>query len=45
MALTANVMTHQVSDYAAQGIDAHVGKPFRREELVQEMARLLRSPS
>ncbi len=45
MALTANVMTHQVSDYAEQGIDAHVGKPFRREELVQEMARLLRSPS
>ncbi|EBA06584.1 ATP-binding protein [Sagittula stellata] len=44
MALTANVMTHQVSDYATQGIDAHVGKPFRREELVQGMARLLKCP-
>lgn len=41
VALTANAMTHQVTGYLAQGIDAHVSKPVRREELAATMARLL----
>jgi signal transduction histidine kinase/ActR/RegA family two-component response regulator len=41
IALTANAMTHQVSDYLRQGIDAHVPKPIKRDELVAVMARLL----
>ena len=43
VALTANAMTHQVSSYLRQGIDAHVAKPVKREELTGCMARLLRS--
>ncbi|CUH82523.1 ATP-binding protein [Tropicibacter naphthalenivorans] len=38
IALTANAMTHQVSDYLRQGIDAHVAKPVRREDLARAMA-------
>ncbi|MGP6089550.1 ATP-binding protein [Antarctobacter jejuensis] len=41
IALTANAMTHQVSSYLRQGIDAHVAKPVKREELVAAMAELL----
>lgn len=41
IALTANAMTHQVADYLRQGIDAHVAKPVRREDLCHTMARLL----
>jgi hypothetical protein len=41
IALTANAMTHQVADYLRQGIDAHVAKPVRREDLCAAMARLL----
>jgi len=41
IALTANAMTHQVSSYLRQGVDAHVAKPVRREELIAVMARLL----
>lgn len=41
VALTANAMTHQVADYLRQGIDAHVAKPIRREDLCDTMARLL----
>ncbi|MGH1414151.1 MAG: ATP-binding protein [Pelagimonas sp.] len=41
IALTANAMTHQVSDYLRRGMDAHVSKPIRREELADCMARLL----
>lgn len=41
VALTANAMTHQVSSYLRQGIDAHVAKPIKRDELVAVMARLL----
>ncbi|WP_417210136.1 ATP-binding protein [Antarctobacter sp.] len=42
IALTANAMTHQVSSYLRQGIDAHVAKPIKREELTASMGRLLR---
>ncbi len=41
IALTANAMTHEVSDYSRHGIDAHVSKPVRREELAQAMAMQL----
>ncbi|WP_299934651.1 ATP-binding protein [uncultured Pelagimonas sp.] len=41
VALTANAMTHQVSDYLRRGMDAHVAKPIRREELAEVMAELL----
>ncbi len=41
IALTANAMTHQVSSYLRQGIDAHVAKPVKREELVAAMVNLL----
>ena len=41
VALTANAMTHQVAEYLRQGIDAHVAKPVRREDLCETMARLL----
>lgn len=41
VALTANAMTHQVAEYLRQGIDAHVAKPVRREDLCEAMARLL----
>lgn len=43
IALTANAMTHQVSSYLRQGIDVHVAKPIKREELVIWMGRLLGS--
>lgn len=41
VALTANVMTHQVASYLPEGFDAHVPKPIRRDDLVECMARLL----
>ncbi|MBY6116837.1 response regulator [Mameliella alba] len=41
VALTANAMTHQVSSYLRNGIDAHVAKPIKREALAAVMARLL----
>lgn len=42
IALTANAMTHQVAEYLGRGVDAHVAKPVRREELTERMAQLLR---
>lgn len=41
VALTANVMTHQVAAYLPDDFDAHVPKPIRRDDLVECMARLL----
>ena len=41
IALSANAMTHQVADYLQQGIDAHVPKPIRRQDLAETMAALL----
>lgn len=42
IALTANAMSDQIKDYLSRGMDAHVPKPIRREELAGCMARLLR---
>lgn len=39
LALSANVMDHQVSQYLAQGMNGHVAKPFAREALAKEIAR------
>jgi hypothetical protein len=33
LALSANAMSHQVAEYLAQGMDGHVAKPLRREEV------------
>lgn len=33
IAITANAMSHQIAQYLEEGFNAHVGKPFRREEL------------
>ncbi|PYG28351.1 hybrid sensor histidine kinase/response regulator [Pelagimonas varians] len=41
IALTANAMPHQAAEYLRRGMDAHVPKPVRREELAGAMARLL----
>jgi signal transduction histidine kinase len=41
IALTANVMTHQIEDYRSIGMDAVVGKPIQMDELMRAMARVL----
>ena len=40
MALSANVMAHQVAEYRAAGMDAVVGKPFEAEVLWATVAEL-----
>jgi CheY-like chemotaxis protein len=42
VALTANAMSHQIAEYRAAGFDAHLAKPFRKAELIQCLATLLR---
>lgn len=44
IALTANAMTHQVEEYLRCGIDGHVPKPVKRDQLIVHMARLLIPP-
>ncbi|KQT57031.1 hypothetical protein ASG52_02845 [Methylobacterium sp. Leaf456] len=34
VAMTANVLPHQMSDYLAAGMQGHIGKPFKREALL-----------
>ena len=41
IALTANVMTHQIEDYRRIGMDAVVGKPIQMDELLRAMNRVL----
>ncbi len=41
VAITANAMAHQVEDYLANGFAAHVAKPFRREDLVDAIQRVM----
>ncbi|HEY8383988.1 MAG TPA: PAS domain-containing protein [Microvirga sp.] len=33
IAMTANVLPQQIAEFRAAGMDAHVGKPFKRDEL------------
>ena len=39
IAMTANVLPQQVAQFRAAGIDDHVGKPFKRDELYATIAR------
>ena len=41
IALTANVMTHQIEEYHRIGMDAVVGKPIQMDELLRAMERVL----
>ena len=41
IALTANAMAHQVSEFIMKGFDTHVAKPFRMEELTRAIGSLL----
>jgi CheY-like chemotaxis protein/anti-sigma regulatory factor (Ser/Thr protein kinase) len=41
IALSANVMAHQVAEYLAVGMDAVVGKPFEAEALWSAVAQLV----
>ena len=41
IALSANVMAHQVTEYRAAGMDAVVGKPFEAEALWSAVAELV----
>ena len=45
VALTANAMSHQVAEYAAAGMDAHVPKPIDVAALFATMERLLNEPA
>ncbi|OYU19625.1 MAG: hypothetical protein CFE34_04365 [Rhodobacteraceae bacterium PARR1] len=35
IAITSNAMTHQIADYMAAGFAAHLGKPFRKDDLIR----------
>ncbi|ACL59441.1 ATP-binding protein [Methylobacterium nodulans] len=39
IALTANVLPSQVAEFRAAGMDDHIGKPFKREDLFAAVAR------
>lgn len=41
IAVTANVMTHQVAEYLKAGFAAHLPKPMRRDDLVQALQRVM----
>ncbi|HEV2559401.1 MAG TPA: response regulator [Microvirga sp.] len=41
VALTANVLPHQVEQFRAAGMNDHVGKPFKRETLLAVIDRVL----
>lgn len=43
IAVTANAMSHQVTEYITAGFDAHLAKPFRRAALLHAITTLLRS--
>jgi signal transduction histidine kinase/CheY-like chemotaxis protein len=44
IALTANVMAHQISDYAACGMDGHVAKPIEAMKLFEALQLALSEP-
>ncbi len=44
VAMTANVMTEQVVEFRAAGMDDHVGKPINRKQLRAVLERWLRTP-
>ena len=44
IAMTANVLPQQIAGLAQAGMDDHVGKPFRRSELLAAIDRCIGSP-
>ena len=40
IALTANVLPQHIESFAAAGMNGHIGKPFRRDELLETLERL-----
>ena len=44
VAMTANVLPQQIAEFRLAGMDDHVGKPFRREQLLAVVERSLGSP-
>lgn len=45
IAITSNAMTHQIAEYLLAGFVAHIGKPFRKEELARTLARFAPEPA
>jgi signal transduction histidine kinase/CheY-like chemotaxis protein len=45
IALTANVMSHQLADYIAAGMDGHVAKPIEAARLFEALEALLDEPN
>ena len=43
MALTANALTHQVEEYLAVGMDAHVAKPIEIAKLYDAISAVLQA--
>ena len=41
LAVTANAMKHQIDGYFTAGFNGYIGKPFRREDLVAGITRVL----
>jgi signal transduction histidine kinase/ActR/RegA family two-component response regulator len=41
IALTANTMKHQVIEYLASGVDRHLGKPFKKDALIESICETL----
>ncbi|CAO4157207.1 hybrid sensor histidine kinase/response regulator [Methylorubrum extorquens] len=44
VALTANVLPHQVQAFTEAGMNGHVGKPFKRDELLAAVERWAKKP-
>jgi signal transduction histidine kinase len=45
IALTANVMSHQLAEYIAAGMDGHVPKPIEAARLFEALEALLETPA
>ncbi|AWN44052.1 hybrid sensor histidine kinase/response regulator [Methylobacterium durans] len=44
VALTANVLPHQVQAFTEAGMNGHIGKPFKRDELLAAVQRWAKKP-
>jgi PAS domain S-box-containing protein len=44
VALTANVLPHQIQAFTEAGMNGHIGKPFKRDELLTIVERWARKP-
>ncbi len=41
IAMTANVLPHQIAEFGEAGMNGHIGKPFKRDELYATIERCL----